>query len=181
MPTDSRSASPSMTPSSTPSMTPSITPSITAITKADVAAVLELLRAQFDEHAIEVTDAEILRSIEGILVRPELGDVLLLRLDGVAAPAGLAFLNYSWTPELGGMACWLDELYLRPEHRNAGLGSQLLRAVIAHCRARGCRSVDLQVEHSHDRVVGLYDRHGFREQPRRTFRLDLREDRDGSA
>lgn len=161
--------------------TPSPAPSITAITKADVAAVLELLRAQFDEHAIEVTDAEILHSIEGIFVRPELGDVLLLRLDGVAAPAGLAFLTYSWTPEIGGMACWLDELYLRPEHRSAGLGSLLLRAVIAHSRARGCCSVDLQVEHSHERVVGLYNRHGFREQPRRTFRLDLREDRGSSA
>lgn len=166
---------------SKPSSTPSITPSITAISKADVAVVLELLRAQFDEHAIEVTDAEILYSIQGVFDRPELGDVLLLRLDGVAAPAGLAFLTYSWTPEIGGMACWLDELYLRPEHRNAGLGSQLLQAAIAHCRARGCRSVDLQVEHSHERVVSLYDRHGFREQPRRTFRLDLREDSGSGA
>lgn len=164
-----------------PSIAPSTAPSITAFTKQDVAVVLELLRAQFDEHAIEVTDEEILRSIEGILVRPELGDALLLRLDGVAEPAGLALLTYAWTPELGGMACWLEELYLRPEHRNAGLGSQLLRAAIAHGRARGCCSVDLQVEHSHNRVVSLYDRHGFREQPRRTFRLDLRADRGGGA
>jgi ribosomal protein S18 acetylase RimI-like enzyme len=164
---------------------------ISAITREDVGVALELLRAQFDEHAIEVSDEEILASIEGIFARPQLGDVLLLRRGQETTAAkeavGLAFLTYSWTPEIGGMACWLDELYVRPAHRGAGLGALLLKAVIAHCRERGCCSVDLQVEHSHERVVSLYDRHGFREQPRRTFRLDLRDgrgarrDREGAS
>lgn len=145
---------------------------IKTLHRSEVGAALRLLRAQLDEHAIPVRDDELRRSVEELFVRPYLGDVLLLWRGGQAV--GLAFLTYSWTPEIGGMTCWFDELYVQPAHREAGLGSHLLRAGVALAEERGCCSVDLQVEHSHERAAALYTRHGFKEQPRRTFRLDLR-------
>jgi GNAT superfamily N-acetyltransferase len=146
---------------------------IAPVGPADIEDALSLLRAQLDEHEIPVSDSELRRSIDELFVRPHLGVVLLARAQPGEA-LGLAFVNFAWTPEIGGMAGWLDELYVRPEHRGAGLGTRLLQAAIALCREQGCRAVDLQVEPSHSRAADLYARSGFQELPRRTFRLDLR-------
>lgn len=157
-------------------MTIAGTPEVTIgpVGPADVEDALALLRAQLDEHAIPVSDAELRRSIDELFVRPHLGVVLLARGAADGEALGLAFVNFAWTPEIGGLAGWLDELYVRPAQRGAGLGTRLLEAAIATCRAHGCRAVDLQVEPSHARAANLYVRRGFTELARRSFRLDLR-------
>jgi ribosomal-protein-alanine N-acetyltransferase len=62
----------------------------------------------------------------------------------------------------------VDELHLlnltvHPEWQGRGLGSALLDDVIAAARARGLRSLWLEVRQGNDRARALYRRRGFAE------------------
>jgi ribosomal protein S18 acetylase RimI-like enzyme len=139
---------------------------------ADRKAVLELLIGQYEEHRIPVVREKLEQAILGVLEEPERGVLLLAWLGGAAV--GVAYISFVWSLEHGGHSCWLDELYVRPEHRNQGLGEQLLRVVLEAARLDGCIAVDLEVEASQDRASHLYERFGFRAHSRRRYVFKLR-------
>jgi GNAT superfamily N-acetyltransferase len=134
-------------------------------------AVLELLTGQYVEHGIPAVRERMAHAVDGVFSDTRRGALLLARLDGV--PVGLAGLSFLWSYEHGGLCCWLEELYVRPEHRDRGIGGQLLRAAVEHARQSGCTAVDLEVEESQDRAAHLYERFGFRAHTRRRYVLPL--------
>jgi GNAT superfamily N-acetyltransferase len=52
----------------------------------------------------------------------------------------------------------LQSVYVLPEHRNAGVGSALVAAVVARAEDLGLEHVSV---HSNDRAVAVYERGGF--------------------
>jgi ribosomal protein S18 acetylase RimI-like enzyme len=87
---------------------------------------------------------------------------------------GLAAILSLWTLEHGGPAAWLDELYVVPERRNAGVGKRLLDAALTAAREHGALAVDLEVDVDHERASHLYERAGFRRHRRARWFLPLR-------
>jgi len=75
-------------------------------------------------------------------------------------------VSFIWALEHGGHAGWLEELYVVPEHRIGGVGTQLLKAIIAAAEAAGCAALDLEIDSNHERVRSLYERQGFTALPR---------------
>lgn len=138
---------------------------------ADREAVLELLTGQYVEHGIPVVREELERAILGVLEEPRRGVLLLARVEGV--PVGVAYISFIWSLEHGGHSCWLDELYVRPEHRGQGLGERMMHAVLEKARQDGCIAIDLEVEASHGRAAHLYERFGFRAHTRTRYVLTL--------
>jgi GNAT superfamily N-acetyltransferase len=138
--------------------------------RADRESLLDLLGAQLEEHAIDLTREGLAHAVDGMLDDPMRGAFLVARLAGETV--GVACISYIWTLEHGGRSAWLDELYVRPSHRAEGLGTALVRAVIAEAACEGCAAIDLEVEASHARVEALYAREGFtRHQRARWVRL----------
>jgi GNAT superfamily N-acetyltransferase len=125
----------------------------------DLAIVLDLLQKQFAEHQIEVDEETLTFAIREELRNEKLGIFLIARQD--ARPVGFAAIVFTWTLEHGGNVAWLEELYVLPELRNDGIGSQLVDAVIAETSKLGCRAIDLEVEEEHERAENLYHRKGF--------------------
>ena len=77
---------------------------------------------------------------------------------------GKAELDAAWltepaTPQPGDG--YLERLYVRAAHQNRGVGSDLLRAALAHPRLRGCKTVFLDVWAENHGARRLYARHGF--------------------
>jgi GNAT superfamily N-acetyltransferase len=140
-------------------------------TRADRAALLELLAAQLGEHDIALGDERLGRAIDGLLEDPDRGALLVAKRGGETV--GVACLSWIWTLEHGGESAWLDELYVRPALRERGTGTALLHAAIAAARARGCLAVDLEVEAEHARAANLYAREGFRPHTRARWVLPL--------
>lgn len=70
-------------------------------------------------------------------------------------------MSFVWSLEHGGHSAWLDELYVVPEQRNAGIGRALLDEALATARADGCIGFDLEVARGHERADHLYERAGF--------------------
>ncbi|HEU4536646.1 MAG TPA: GNAT family N-acetyltransferase [Polyangiaceae bacterium] len=138
--------------------------SIEPLAPADRGAAVALLAAQFAEHAIALDEARLVDALAGLVDSPGRGAVLLARVE--AQPVGLAALTYTWSLERGGLVAWLDELYVVPARRGAGLGRALLDRAVTHALAQGCLALELEVDHGHARAERLYQRSGFVRLPR---------------
>jgi GNAT superfamily N-acetyltransferase len=132
---------------------------------------LPLLRVQFDEHQIAIDQHALDRAVRGLVEVEGRGRMLLAR-EGTTA-IGVAVMAYTWTLEHGGRVAWLEELYVVPERRVAGIGTKLLHRAMEVARADGCLAMDLEVDADHVRAEGLYVREGFRPLPRRRFAKKL--------
>lgn len=77
------------------------------------------------------------------------------------APSGYALVTLRPTVYCDGPLAVLDELYVRPQWRNRGLGTALLRRAIAEVRARGGGEMHINVDEIDTGTRRFYERHGF--------------------
>lgn len=148
-----------------------MTPNIRLAEPSDLDDLVRLLTAQFEEHEIPTGPGQIERAARGLIEEPRRGALLIAHADGRAV--GVAWLSFTWTLEHGGLAAWLEELYVEPEQRSHGVGRALLHAAIAHVKAAGGAAVDLEVVEGHERAARLYQREGFQAHKRSRWVLKL--------
>lgn len=127
---------------------------------SDRAGILELLAAQFHELEIPLAAEHLAAAVDGVLPVPERGTFLVARL--AERLVAVAYVSFQWSLEHGGRSAWLEELYVLPRLRGAGIGRQLLLAACDHAAGQGCAAMDLEVEEDHPRAARLYAREGFR-------------------
>lgn len=60
-----------------------------------------------------------------------------------------------------GLIAVLDELYTKPEHRNHGFGSEILKGAIAEAKRRSATDFTIEVDESDADAHRFYARHGF--------------------
>lgn len=111
----------------------------------DCAAILSLIQelATYERMtgAVRATTAALERSLFGPTPAAE---VILAEsaADGVVGFA-LFFPNYSTFLAKPGI--WLEDLYVKPDHRGHGVGSALFRSVAGLARERGCGRMEWSV------------------------------------
>jgi ribosomal protein S18 acetylase RimI-like enzyme len=125
-------------------------------------ADLDLVRQLFEEYAdslgfdLGFQDFEHeLQDLPGEYASPR-GRLLLARVDGSAA--GCAALR-----PLDARTCEMKRLYVRPEHRSAGIGRTLALAVIEAARGAGYARMRLDTIPSMESARALYRSLGFQE------------------
>ena len=132
--------------------------------EADLPALLPLVQALWEHERIPFAAAEVERSLRELLQSPGLGRVFIVEHD--AQPVGYAILGFGFSLEYGGRDAMLDELYLVPAHRAAGLGGRVMDLLEAECRRLGIRALHLEVDRSNAAGRALYARRGFAGQDR---------------
>ena len=133
----------------------------------DVLSVSELLYEQYIEHRIKAPMEELLPAVEHLIRTPEKG-LIFVACKGKDT-IGTAVMTFTWSVEHRGRIAWLDELYVIPEWRDRSIGSMLLRSVMERAEEKGCRAIELEVDHEHKRAEGLYVRNGFEVVTRNRF------------
>lgn len=128
-------------------------------TAAD-AGVLGRLLADFNaEFGAEGQDADAFaRRFATLLGRD---DVLALLAGPREDPTGFAWVTFRPTPYADGPLVQLEELYVRPALRSAGIGSAIITALRAESRQRGALEVLINVDADDTDTRRFYERHGF--------------------
>ncbi|HEX5970254.1 MAG TPA: GNAT family N-acetyltransferase [Intrasporangium sp.] len=137
---------------------------------ADADVVGRLLRDFNDEFATPGPDADAFsRRFHTLLDRP---DVLVLLAENDTDPVGFAYLTLRPTPYYDGLLAQLEELYVRPDLRDQGIGTELLLESIDAVQARGACEVHINVDEVDLDTRRFYERHGFTNiQPGADYRM----------
>ncbi len=77
-------------------------------------------------------------------------------------PVGFALFFTAFSTFRGQPVGYLEDLFVRPEHRGLGVGKALLAAVAQWAQARGCARLDWSVLDWNDPAIGFYRSIGAR-------------------
>jgi GNAT superfamily N-acetyltransferase len=128
----------------------------------DVPALLPLVAAYWQFENLEGFEP---RSVGAQLVRllssDHLGAGWLALSDERAV--GYLLAVYVFSLEHGGLTAEIDEFFVAPEGRGAGIGRLLLDAAETEFVRAGCRNTSLQLGRGNATARRFYHRHGYRE------------------
>lgn len=126
---------------------------------ADIPLILAFVRelAEYERLATSAVATEALLEASLFGARPE-SEVVIARADGV--PAGFALFFHNFSTFVGRRGLWLEDLFVRPAYRGAGIGQRLL-AHLAHLAVeRGCGRFEWAVLDWNQSAIGFYERLG---------------------
>lgn len=130
----------------------------------DAERIVALMQGYYAEDGYTF-DAHAARSaVQGLLTRPELGQLWCVEAGGEAVGYFVLTLGYSF--EYRGVDAFLDELYLAPAYRGQGIGTRAVACVQDKARSLGVRALHVEVEKDKALAIGLYRRWGFEEHAR---------------
>ena len=138
---------------------------------ADIAVLAQLMQEAYLEASYTLDRHWAARTLAKLIANPALGTVWLLSRGGHAA--GFAVLTLRFSMEYGGMDAFIDDLFVRPEHRRQGVATAALTALFAECRRR--RMLALHVEVGRDNLAAnrLYRKFGLGRRPDRRQWLSI--------
>jgi GNAT superfamily N-acetyltransferase len=129
---------------------------IRPIEPRDVAAVVRLVYdlAEYERaaHECHLTDEQLSTALFG--ERPALFGHVAADADGEVAGFALWFLNFSTWDGVHGI--YLEDLYVRPEHRGGGLGRALLTTLAQVCVERDYTRLSWSVLDWNAPSIGFY-------------------------
>jgi len=129
----------------------------------ELPALLPLVRAYHDFEHVALSDADRTAVLRPLLLDPGLGQVWLIELDEAAV--GYIALCLGYSIEFRGRDAFLDEFFIQPPWRGQGIGSAVLREVIAWAAGEGIRAVHLEVARDNHHARATYEKLGFVSRP----------------
>jgi len=139
--------------------------------EADRASVHRLLTAQLVEHCLPADAGGVTRGIDCALAPGSPAWLWLAERE--SRPVAVFLANQIVSVEKGGLALWIEELYVVPEARRAGVARALLARVAEEARRRGVRSIELEVVPTQVAALALYRALGFDQVHRQRMSLAL--------
>jgi GNAT superfamily N-acetyltransferase len=132
---------------------------IRAATEEDVPLILSLIKelAEYERlsHEVVATEEALRDSLFG--ERP-VAEVLIGHLGD--EPVGFALFFHNFSTFLGKPGIYLEDLYVRPEFRGAGIGRALLVHLARLARERGCGRLEWSVLDWNEPAIGFYKKIG---------------------
>ena len=133
-------------------MTLSIRPAVPDDSATILRFAKELAAFEREPDAVVATEALMRESLFGD--RPA-AEAVIAEIDGAAAGFAVFFHNFStWTGRRG---IWLDDLYVTPDARGAGVGKALIAHVAGIAVDRGCARFEWWVLDWNASAIGFYD------------------------
>lgn len=135
-------------------------------------ALSDLLGTLFSQEEEFVPDpARQIAGLTMILNSPDTGCILVAKMGGEIV--GMVTLLFVTSSALGQPAALLEDVIVREEYRAQKIGSQLITAAIAQCRAQGCGRITLLTDSDNETAHRFYARFGFARSAMVPFRLLL--------
>ena len=117
--------------------------------------ILELAEYERLVHAAVATDDDLRAQLFGA---DPAAEVLVGEVDG--EPAGFALFFHNFSTFLGKRGLYLEDLFVRPRFRGAGLGRHLMAALARIALQRDCGRFEWSVLDWNEPAIGFYRRIG---------------------
>lgn len=132
---------------------------INAATPQDVPDLQRLVRALAEYERLTAlctsTEADLASALFG--AHP-VAEALIARLDAKSQDCvGFALFFHTYSTFLGRRSLWLEDLFVEPAHRGAGIGRALLVALAALARERGCGRFEWAVLEWNAPAIAFYE------------------------
>jgi GNAT superfamily N-acetyltransferase len=128
-------------------------------TPTDVSEVLRLVRglAEYEHllHEATATEPDLHDALFG--PRPRI-QAILAEVDG--KPVGLALFYYTFNTFKARPSIFLEDLFVDPLHRGAGIGLALMRHLARRAVAENCRRIEWRVLNWNQPSINFYQRIG---------------------
>jgi diamine N-acetyltransferase len=138
--------------------------------QTDLEPCLRLMQAYYAFDGIEFSATRARATLEQ-MVAGNFGQAHLVRHNH--QDVGYTILLYGYSLEYGGRVLELDELYLIPEARGLGLGSQILAFVEQQAKAISAVVITLETELENKNAKQFYQKHGYTVLERHILRKKL--------
>jgi GNAT superfamily N-acetyltransferase len=124
-------------------------------TAEDVPTILGFVRAlavyEHLEDEVLATEADFQQSLFGTPARAE---ALLAEVDG--KPVGFAVWFYNFSTFRGRHGLFLEDIFVDPAHRGAGIGRAIFRFLAQRAIAQGCARMDWDVLNWNSTAIRFY-------------------------
>ncbi len=131
---------------------------------ADVADLLRMIRAlaEYERLAHLVVADEAMLTAALFSEHPGAEALVAREGDKIGPAAGFALYFHNFSTFLGRRGLWLEDLFVYPHYRGAGLGKALLNTLAGIARERGCGRFEWAVLDWNASAIGFYERLGAR-------------------
>jgi GNAT superfamily N-acetyltransferase len=130
-------------------------------TEADLGTIDELIRAlaEYERMADEVVmDRELLR--KSLFGERAYAEVLIA--EEADEPVGFALFFHNFSTFVGRPGIYLEDLFVKPEHRGSGIGKALLQRLAEIAVERDCGRMEWAVLDWNEPAIGFYKKLGAR-------------------
>ena len=135
---------------------------IATVTEADLPDLLPLMRAYCDFYNVAPADRDLLAMSRALIADPEHEGLQLIARDPTNAAIGFATIFWSWSTLSASRIGVMNDLFVAPAARGAGIARALIAACREHCAQRGASSLTWQTARDNTRAQVLYDGIGAR-------------------
>jgi ribosomal protein S18 acetylase RimI-like enzyme len=125
----------------------------------DVPAILEMMAAfnAIDNYPFDKNLT--LKNLKHFISTPNLGRLWIIYDSNVVA--GYMVLAFAFSFEYKGRDAFIDEIYLKDEFRNKGIGKLAMSFVEQQAKSLGVKTLHLEVEQHNARANKIYIDQGF--------------------
>lgn len=144
---------------------------IREMTSKDIDSVLDMMRIFYNSPAVlhKASDDILKKDIEDCISDlPFIEGYIIEHNDEIA---GYSMLAKSYSTEYAGICIWIEDLYIKPEYRSLGLGTQFFEFVNNKYDSSSAASsaaavrFRLEVEPSNKQAIHIYKKCGYNELP----------------
>jgi GNAT superfamily N-acetyltransferase len=141
------------------------THTIDPVATPDLPDLLGLMRAYCEFYEVCPSDSALLDLSRALIANPELEGVQLIARDEHARAAGFATVFWSWDTTEASRIGIMNDLYIAPQARGAGLADRLIEACVERCSQRGAARLEWMTGPENLRAQAVYDRVGGVREP----------------
>jgi len=135
---------------------------IATVTEADLPDLLPLMRAYCDFYRVAPADRELLAMSRALIADPNREGVQLIARDPTDTAVGFATIFWSWSTLTASRIAVMNDLFVAPAARGAGIARALIAACHERCRERGASTLTWQTARDNTRAQALYEGIGAR-------------------
>lgn len=127
----------------------------------DKEAYIAMSKAFYKSDAVmhDIPEEHFYRTFEELMSGSPYADAYIVEQDGKAV--GYTLLAITYSNEAGGLVLWIEEIYILPEYRGKGYGTEIFEFLDKEYGNKVAR-IRLEVEETNSRAIRLYNKLGFK-------------------